>query len=95
VEQVEDKDKIDLISAERHRTNLQELDNISEVFMSSHMAETHFCTDHHYLGSEPKSCEVCQLRELLISLREQALARLEAALAAESKNISKARKTDA
>jgi hypothetical protein len=79
--------KIDLISVERHRANLQELVQISEMFMLSHMAKAHFSADHHYLGCQPNSCKVCQLRNLLIHLREEALAQLEAALLADSAKI--------
>jgi hypothetical protein len=74
--------KIDLV--EHHRANLQELNQISKMFMLSHMAKAHFSADHHYLGSEPNSCKVCQLRNLLVHLREEAAAELEAALRADS-----------
>ena len=79
--------EIDLINVERHRGNLKALAQISEMLMLSDMAKAHFSEDHHYLGSQPDSCKVCQLRQLLIHLREEALAQLEAALRADSTKI--------
>ena len=66
--------------AERHRSYIKELDGISEVFMRSQMVQAHFSKGHHYLGSAPSSCKVCELRELLIHFR----AELEAALPRDS-----------
>jgi hypothetical protein len=63
--------EIDRLHAERHRSDLDELDRISELFMHSPMAMAHFSADHHYLGSEPARCRACQLRNLLVELRKQ------------------------
>jgi hypothetical protein len=46
--------EIDRLDAERHRSDLEELARISELFMRSQMAKAHFSADHHYLGSGPE-----------------------------------------
>lgn len=54
--------QIDCSKAGSPGSDIDTIDQMSALLMRSQMVNAHFSTDHHYLGSEPASCNVCLLK---------------------------------